>query len=140
VLPRPSSARARAGGGAWRSAGPFLLMHAGMACVHGAGLWNAVPAVAAPVRALHSTRVPAVVQNTTPAVVPNWSLSAMPVLGTSTTAFKQHRPQWAGRRPRSELGRTGDFFTNPETWPFPPASPWRADKENACTPFSTLFF
>jgi hypothetical protein len=46
----------------------------------------------------------------------------------------------AGRRPRSELGRTGHFFTNPETWPCSPASPWRADKENARAPFSNLFF
>ena len=46
----------------------------------------------------------------------------------------------AGRRPRSELGRTGLFFTNPETRPCSPASPWRADEENACTPLSILFF
>jgi hypothetical protein len=39
-------------------------------------------------------------------------------------------------RAASELGRTGHFFTNPETWPGSPASPWRADKGNACTPFS----
>jgi hypothetical protein len=54
--------------------------------------------------------------------------------------INRERAPPAGRRPRSELGRTGGFFTNPETWPCPPASPWRADKENVCAPFSTLFF
>ena len=47
---------------------------------------------------------------------------------------------WAGHRPRSELGRAGHFFINPETWPSSPVSPWFTDKQNFCAPLSVLFF
>jgi hypothetical protein len=66
---RPSSARARAGGGAWRSTGPFLLTRVSMARVCITGLWNVVPDIV-PVRALCSARVPAIVPNIAPAIAP----------------------------------------------------------------------
>jgi hypothetical protein len=47
---------------------------------------------------------------------------------------------WRAADPDRSWVALGTFFTNPETWPGPPASPWRADKENVCTPFSTLIF